>query len=59
MQQSTEIKRTVAIVIRTSRLQKAIHNFRDYCCHLVKTNFGPAGHHRPLNPKKSEGNEGI
>jgi hypothetical protein len=28
-----------------SEIQRAIHNFRDWCCPLVKrTNFGPTGH---------------
>jgi hypothetical protein len=28
---------------------KSIHNFRDWCCHLAKTNFGPTGHHYSRN----------
>jgi hypothetical protein len=26
-------------------IQRANHNFRDWCCHLVKNYFWPAGHH--------------
>jgi hypothetical protein len=32
----------------STQLQRLIHNFRDWCCHLVKkTNSGPASHHHP------------
>jgi hypothetical protein len=30
-------------------IQIAIHNFRDWCCHLIKPNFGSTDHNYPRN----------